>query len=395
MLTSRSLRLLSLAGCLIAGLLILSACEMPTSTPAACEVGEAPYITVTNPALMSVIDDLTPTISWTIREGDCVPAQYKVEIWSAMTYPHGASAGYFLLSARSAGMSMRWPADAAPLAPGHTYYVYIKPMVFTGDEMVESGGTMGYFSTGPLCEVSDVIRAPTLRWPPDNWRLDPSGSMDFEWNSHMSCWPDHDFTIEFSTRADFSDIFLSMPDWPMEHLWLYSFMDLGWEECTRYFWHVKANMLAMDDEPFSDTRSFVAQPGDILCPLETGPVITPIPPMAILREAANCRSGPTTEYPTLDILPSGAELPIMARNRAGDSWLVADANIGDTCWVYGNLVEVVGDTGEIEIIDPQPPGGALPTETPITPFNCAQFNSNTCTGNNHPCKMSGGVCVNK
>ena len=395
MLPMRSQRLISLMGCFLAGLLILTACEMPTSTPVVCGPGMYTFITLTTPANMSVIEDLTPTLTWTTREGDCVAEQFRVEVWSAMNYPPGASAGYFLLSARSAGTTMRWPADAAPLQPGHTYYVYITALVSSGDGSASAGDTFGYFSTGPLCDAGEVMNAPSLRWPPDGWRLDPTGGMDFEWNSHMNCWPDHDFTIEFSTRRDFSEIFLTMPDWPMEHLWLYAFMDLGWEECTRYFWHVKANMLGTEDEPFSETRSFVTQPGDIICPLEPGPVITPIPPMAILREAANCRSGPTTEYPTLDILPARAELPIMGRNQAGDSWLVDDTNIGDTCWVHGDLVDVVGETGGIEIINPDPPDHALPTETPVTPFNCSQFNSNTCTINNHPCKMSGGVCVNK
>jgi len=136
-----------------------------------------------------------------------------------------------------------------------------------------------------------------------------------------------------------------------------------------------------------------------LCEVESAPPPPPPPtestsPMALVLEPANCRSGPTTEYPVLDILVEGAQLPIQGRNRAGDSWLVEDANISHTCWVHGSMVEVIGDTSLVMIVDPDPPHTAVPEPSDTAPFNCAQYNSNLCSS--HPqCIWEGGSCKNK
>jgi hypothetical protein len=122
-----------------------------------------------------------------------------------------------------------------------------------------------------------------------------------------------------------------------------------------------------------------------------------VPPTATAKVDITCRSGPTAEYPILDFLRPGTVLNVVGRNRAGDSWVVDDPNIGRSCWVYGERVEVAGDSGLVMIVNPDPP----PTPTPETPHggqspsvNCSQYNSNTC--NQHPaCTWTGGGCKNK
>ena len=166
------------------------------------------------------------------------------------------------------------------------------------------------------------------------------------------------------------------------------------DNCTRYYWRAKANFPEVDDEPYSEPWSFVTHIPGTLCP--AGPLVPGIPPESIipiarLLENANCRSGPTTEYQIMDILPDGTELPIQGQNRAGDSWLVKDPTIGRNCWVSGSMVEVIGDTSLVEIIDPDPP--TTPTSPPPQ-VNCAQYTSNYC--NAQPaCTLTANGCVNK
>ncbi len=376
MLTRRGIPLIYFIACLIPGTLWLSACEIQTRPTRVCEWGEVPAIHIVSPADYSIITDMTPTITWTYGESDCVPVEYKVDIWSAMNYPVGASAGYFLLSDTPSVEHFDWPAGAAPLQPGQSYYVYVTAMTYREGELTASTNTFGYFSTGPLCSASDSLGAPALRWPPDSWKLDPNAGMDFEWGSSMTCWPDNDYFIEISKFVDFRSTIVRAADLPLEHFWLYPFMGISWENCTRYYWHVRPNILGREAELFSETRSFLTQPGDTVCPPDLGGILIPpevtSPPSVRLKADANCRSGPTVDYLVMDILLAGAELPIQGQNRAGDAWLVENANIGKNCWVPNELVEVIGDVSLIEIIDPDPPN--------IPPMAMIQVNANCRSG---------------
>jgi hypothetical protein len=335
-----------------------------------------PNIDYALPESFSVIDDLTPTLTWSIDDTiTCVPAQYTIEVWSVLHYLPGASAGYLVMAGTSTTESFSWPSDGPALLPGHSYYVYVNQWGLKDGELWEDGGTFGYFSTGPQCSVSDVMEAPSLRWPPDNWRVDPTVSMDFEWDNQMTCWPDQQWYIEISKSRDFSEPIIATGDYPLEDMWIYPFMEIPWENCTRYYWHVRPDMTTTEDEPWSETWSFVTQPGDMLCPIEI-PVITPIPPAILITLVeANCRSGPTTDYPLLSILSEGNEYEIRGRNQAGDSWLVLDQAINDTCWVAGDLVEVLGDISQVEVVESAPPP-PTPTNTPVV---CSSFtDKSTC-----------------
>ena len=172
------------AVCLLALAVGSAGCEIPTGELPTCVWGDPmPAYEMVSPADWSTIDDLTPTLTWRLRgEASCLPAEYKVQIQSAMLYPLGASAGYLVFSGRSTTQSLVWPDDADPLLPGHTYYVYIINMVDHDGELAPAGETgFGYFNTGPLCGAADRLSAPSLRWPPNGWTVDPSTTITLEW----------------------------------------------------------------------------------------------------------------------------------------------------------------------------------------------------------------------
>jgi hypothetical protein len=210
----------------------------------------------------------------------------------------------------------------------------------------------------------------------------------------MGCLPDNDFHIEVSKWRDFRDPIFQDLHHSREIFW--PTRDIPWEECTTYFWHVRANMEGMEDEPWSETWSFVIQPGDILCPTDLGgPEIPPeflIPHRVLLLMDANCRSGPTTEYSLLSILPVGNQYEIQATNTPGDSWMVFDPSINNTCWVSADLVDVIGDTSLVQIIDPVPPSTPEPEEP--TPVDCSQYPDSTSCTNNAACWWDAGVFPN-
>jgi hypothetical protein len=145
--------------------------------------------------------------------------------------------------------------------------------------------------------------------------------------------------------------------------------------CTRYYWRVRTEYLDGTQGPASEVFYFdIANIGGTAC--GSGGAPTPAPdvvrPLARVLQNANCRSGPTMEYPVLDLLSEGTELPIQGRNQQGDSWLVQDDNMGRNCWIYAENVEVLGDLDQVEIVNPPPPPTATPSPVPLS---CRDYTS--------------------
>ena len=403
------------AVCLLALAVGSAGCEIPTGELPTCVWGDPmPAYEMVSPADWSTIDDLTPTLTWRLRgEASCLPAEYKIQIQSAMLYPLGASAGYLVFSGRSTTQSLVWPDDADPLLPGHTYYVYIINMVDHDGELAPAGETgFGYFNTGPLCGAADRLSAPSLRWPPNGWTVDPSTTITLEWDSTMACWPTDDWTVQISLTESFTHPF-EFEGYPMEGVWIHSFFaaDLGITNCTRVYWRARPNMAGVGDAYFSEIWSFIAQTPDVICPVDLGPRITPMPvvtlppgessppgPLAKIIEDAACWSGPSMEYVVVDYLTPGQELPIHGRDQGNSWWYVVDPAINKACWVYGERVEASGDLTQVPI-QPAPP---VPTRTPTTPpsLSCDQYSDSTSCSNNQACWWDSnappnGVCKNK
>ncbi|MEW6094819.1 MAG: hypothetical protein AB1531_12735 [Chloroflexota bacterium] len=161
----------------------------------------------------------------------------------------------------------------------------------------------------------------------------------------------------------------------------------GLNYCTRYYWRVRTYFGFYSPGPVSETFYFDTASSDGRpCPPDVSEPSAPTPsspPTAKTLDHANCRAGPSLDFPVLSILPAGNQYEIRARNTPGDSWMVFDPSINNTCWVFADLVEVFGgDTGLVMIIDPDPPPLVMPTETAET-VDCSQYNTdqNACNAN--------------
>jgi hypothetical protein len=356
--------------------LLLGACSLTKGGAPVCEYEQLTRPELTYPEMYSVIDDTTPTITWDYPESECIPDYTTIEIFGAdreyIDYMHGYA--YPLIRYVPAITSYTWEAGGEP---GHSYTVWLYP--HSEDDRSAWGGLAGAFTIGPLCEAGDALLAPTPLWFPDDWTIDPTPGFELEWVNSMTCWPGGDFVVQLSRSPAFTTV-IEMTS-PMEELWVYSFLveDLPIENCARYYWRVRAEMPGSEAEPWSEVRSFVTHvpmticPGDLFGPwLEDEPI--GIPPSLTPEEPANCRSGPTLDYPILSVLPVGGSYEIRGRNLAGDSWQVLDPAIGAACWVYGDLVQVTGDTDQVSLIIPPLPPEPGEDETPAA-VDCSQYST--------------------
>ena len=380
---------------LLCCVMFLEACNGRSDEPCT----EAELESVTDPSPFStIVNTVMPVLDWVYPDPSCHPDHYTITIFDedVASWPndHISDPPVPVFEGRTVADETNFSIPpSAGLLPGETYFVDVR------SHTAEGRGDhfhIWWFSTGPTCSSGSPLLPPTLLYPPDGETMYFPHTINVEWDNQMSCWPPGDFYLEISTTEDFA-----APVWygvtrHLEFIWISDGPPM-FSDCTRYYWRVRADPAGGGVGPYSETRSFVLSLAESLCPYVLDEPVIPVPsiPIARLIAAANCRSGPTTEYPVLDILVEGAQLPIHGRNRAGDSWLVEDANINQSCWVHGSMVEVIGDTSLVMIIDPMPPGIVLPTETSVPPYNCAQYNANTCEVNNHPCLWTGNVCVNK
>ena len=92
---------------------------------------------------------------------------------------------------------------------------------------------------------------------------------------------------------------------------------------------------------------------------------TPLVPMVIVNTNANCRKGPSSLYnPPVIVLRNGDKAEIHGRNPDRSWWYILIPGKSDQyCWVWGNNVDVQGDTGNVQVVTP-PPVPITPTFTP-------------------------------
>jgi hypothetical protein len=359
-----------------------------------------------------------PLFQW-FHQGSCVPTDYRVIISRIPAMPYGdlEYAGSLVMDVTTTGSDSAGPtiiyedgSTAVPhtwspgetLNPG-TYYWRVIP--YSRSVRGEYSDWM-IFRVGRPCSRDDGLPTPRLISPRDGQTI-VAGRVRFMWLDDNPCVINGSYYLEYSQYSYFpegdtyGDLSSNGRIWPSALVYLPS--------CKQYFWRVRVGFFSERPSTSSEVFSFnTTKPDGTSCFPEppAPPASSPVPPtvsppaimltpMVTIREPTNCRSGPTTEYPVLDILAAGAQLPIQGKNQAGDSWLVEDPIIGKNCWVSGAWVDVIGDPSLVQIINPDPPTITLPTATSVPPYNCAQFNANTCQINNHPCIWNGIVCVNK
>jgi CSLREA domain-containing protein len=81
--------------------------------------------------------------------------------------------------------------------------------------------------------------------------------------------------------------------------------------------------------------------------------LSPSGPTATLRQNANCRRGPGTEYDSVTNLPQGLTAPITGRNPDSSWWQVQVPGTQTRCWLAGENVDTSGDTGQVPIVEPE------------------------------------------
>ena len=82
---------------------------------------------------------------------------------------------------------------------------------------------------------------------------------------------------------------------------------------------------------------------------------TPLPPMASVSLATNCRKGPGAAYAMVVALQPGQVAEVSARSTAGDFWYVANPDQPDEhCWLWGEHASIEGDVSTLPEFTPEP-----------------------------------------
>lgn len=89
-------------------------------------------------------------------------------------------------------------------------------------------------------------------------------------------------------------------------------------------------------------------------------------PLATVREATNCRTGPGEAYEVIITYVAGKELEIVGRYDPENFWLVkSNESPTGTCWLWGEFVDVTGGFEAVPSVTPPPTATGAPPEPPI------------------------------
>lgn len=99
-------------------------------------------------------------------------------------------------------------------------------------------------------------------------------------------------------------------------------------------------------------------------PLDTQEPAPSVPSVTAL-ENTNCRMGADPVYPITGAFIKNAQSNIIGTNENKSWWLIEDpANAGQNCWVWGQTMQVNGDTSNV----PYVPSPALPEDVIPYPY---------------------------
>lgn len=380
----------------------LAACNWPTELPrCTAEQLQAP-INLNPNGESAVLDPANPlTLQWSYPAATCVPDFFTAYLWTGLEPESPSLTGQVnYIDAVSPGVwQLPWPVA---LQPGNTYYWRVAAGLETGPGSDVLGPTaLGYFFTGPVCATDAVMQPVNLLSPPDNITVVPDEEITFAWDDPTPCLVDGLFEISIADNPDFYGRY-GIPI--LQTVYTTTPAEIGAEGlqvCTRYYWRIKTDPAGPLEEPFSEIRSFFIRPEGILCP----PTFSPAIPIAMARLDLNCRLGPSPDYPIEDAFYAGEQAPIEGRSADGHWWLITSPRRGARCWVWGEEVDVEGDTSEIEVVEPPPLVILEPTLTETLPptVNCSQYlDAQSCNANPAcqwhtypPTHFPAGRCENK
>ena len=82
---------------------------------------------------------------------------------------------------------------------------------------------------------------------------------------------------------------------------------------------------------------------------------TPLPPMASVLLATNCRTGPSAAYAMVVALQPGQVAEVLAHSTVGDFWYVANPDQSDEyCWLWGEHASIAGEVSTLPEFTPEP-----------------------------------------
>ncbi|GMR09226.1 MAG: hypothetical protein BMS9Abin28_0044 [Anaerolineae bacterium] len=82
---------------------------------------------------------------------------------------------------------------------------------------------------------------------------------------------------------------------------------------------------------------------------------TPLPPMASVLLATNCRTGPGSAYPFVLSLQPEQVVEVTAKSTVDNYWFVAIPDQADeNCWLWGEYATVEGDVSTLPVLTPEP-----------------------------------------
>ncbi len=89
-------------------------------------------------------------------------------------------------------------------------------------------------------------------------------------------------------------------------------------------------------------------------------------PIATVREATNCRTGPGETYDVVVVYLAGRELEIVGRYDPGNFWLVkSNESPAGTCWLWGEFVDVTGSFERVPSVTPPATATGAPPAAPV------------------------------
>ncbi len=112
----------------------------------------------------------------------------------------------------------------------------------------------------------------------------------------------------------------------------------------------------------ADTPTFTPSP-TIETVVEEAPAC---PPVATTVTGANCRSGPSPDYPVITSFVVGHSATVLGRNANSSWWMIENA--GGSCWIWDDVVELNPTTCQVAVqaAPPLPPTlTPTPTNTPV------------------------------
>lgn len=421
------IRAFSLAGKLFTLLLLtagLAGCSLGDDLPV-CDL--ATIIVGSNyPNYRNTPADLAPpSFSWSFfleegGEAECHPAFQHIRFGLRSFDETGIEILTELEGSDLLGFSREWTATTA-LTAGTAYFW---ELTWYGEGGADPHSQRWGFNSGPTCERTELL-PPVILSLPDGTVVEAPAQLS--WYYQGGCTPDGiEFRYSNTPETDPTRMEALYYDRAYHGL-------VGFEACQEYYWAVASTLIVPPTEilfmppdppglPWAEPleyeytgylrseytairRFYVIGDACPVAPEGFGPLLTAEPsllPRVRTLVEANCRSGTSLGYPILSILPAGQQYDIEARNTAGDYWRIFDPAIDSSCWVFGDLVEVSGDTSLVMIIDPEPPGLTRPSDTPAQAgVDCSQYNTDpVACNNNQACWWDSSVppngeCKNK